>query len=201
MMQIICFSCLVNLPFPSNLQALIKQLFSIVNFDLIDPQTVTNRIFNFKLDKFYAKQAQNNNVPTYLIDSFIALNFDTYNPIKNVDGLFVLILMLLFFILFAVLVKAFAGLIRQLLEITRDLGRLFMEGGEKKKKKGTKRRKTKKVKKSRNALLESEAEEQEEKKPEDRPEGEEIENSDSKTENVEGTSLEPDKSDRCGSLE
>lgn len=95
-----------------------------MNFDLIDPSTFTEKFFNFKVERFYAKKAMSERKNSILIDSFVDLNYETYNSIKNVDGLFILILGLLAFTLIVIVVKGVILLMK------RKLNTEVLEGGE-----------------------------------------------------------------------
>lgn len=89
-LQILVFQlCLVR-NWPVNLQTTLIIVMKVLNFEFIDPKMITDEVYDFEYDKMWAEYVQ-----TYKPSDFnfhlVDLDFETFNPILNAGGLFILI--------------------------------------------------------------------------------------------------------------
>ena len=90
---------MMNLQYPANAQTFTSAIINILNVDILDPALVQDPLFEF--DENEAVMDLINDDPELLKDSMLIaqiqdLGFETFNPILNIGGIFVLILMLTF---------------------------------------------------------------------------------------------------------
>lgn len=70
-----------------------------MNFEYIDPNIITEKFYDFELDWKYAVFIQTYQPSEFYNINLVDLNFETYNPIMNSGGLFLLIVLLGIFML------------------------------------------------------------------------------------------------------
>lgn len=64
---------------------------SVLNMDIISPELTTKRIMDTKPDYSYVEFINQNKIDTVLSAQIQDIGFETFNPLLNVGGLFVLI--------------------------------------------------------------------------------------------------------------
>jgi hypothetical protein len=125
---------MMNLDYPANAEFFANTIISILNVDVLSPEYINQALFNFTSDESLM-QLLNDPNSTYsylniLIPTIQEMGFESYNAILNLQGLFVV------FILVAAeyILLAFALIILYLLEAMRKREKAQYEGGSRRNK-------------------------------------------------------------------
>lgn len=90
-LQVIIFQTMMNLIFPGNVQFFSKIIISILNAEILDPAWTTELVFDFQKDYMIVNAIDQLDIKTNLNDQIKELGFETFNPILNLGGLFIII--------------------------------------------------------------------------------------------------------------
>ena len=86
---------MLDLKKPSNVNVMINIIILVVNAELIDPDWSTAFVFDFEPDLNYVENAFAKGKTGLLSVQINELGFQSYNPVYNMGGLFVMIFVVL----------------------------------------------------------------------------------------------------------
>ena len=88
----------MNLKYPGNAQFLALQIITILNIDVLDPNLIYDLVgFDFSYEDDLMKQTEEDvSAKDYAIITQVQdMDFQSFNPIMNIGGLFVVILIII----------------------------------------------------------------------------------------------------------
>lgn len=88
---------MMNLKYPGNAAFIASQLISILNADILDPTIICNIVsLDFKVDEKLMEHIEGDPGLKKLdiLNQVKDMDFETFNPITNVGGLFIVVLLL-----------------------------------------------------------------------------------------------------------
>ena len=130
-LQVMCFMTMINQRFPANAQLFVNTIIGILNVDILNPDFLNDMLFNFDRDQQLMEILKDEKNTTYadlniLIPSLTEMGFETYNVILNLQGLFmVFILLIVEYVVLALLLP-----ILYCLEVRRRREKRMYEGGK-----------------------------------------------------------------------
>ena len=91
---------MLNVTFPANASFFSSMIITVLNVDLISPEFINEKLFDFT--PYYGlMEGFNSSNPSILLPTIQEMGFETFNPILNLQGLFLIFMVLA--ILFGVL--------------------------------------------------------------------------------------------------
>lgn len=90
-LNVICFQMMMTFKVPVNVKFFFGILLTFINADLLDPQWTTSLVFDYEPDIIFVEEAFDNSQPLILTREIYEQGFETFNPILNLGGLFVII--------------------------------------------------------------------------------------------------------------
>lgn len=82
---------MIKLLLPPNVQMFQNVLVRLINVELLDPEWTTSYVFDFDKDIELVETMQDQNTQTILGNQIINMGFETFNPILNLGGLFIIL--------------------------------------------------------------------------------------------------------------
>lgn len=117
---------MMNLNYPPNAAFMANQIISILNADILDPSFIFNAVnLNFTGDQDLVNliDAKDNYKGYNIINQIKDMEFETFNPILNVGGLFVVFMVLLLgFIIYFVISLSLMCYIRRTSDVSHEGG-------------------------------------------------------------------------------
>lgn len=89
-LQIICFMTMLNLNYPGNAITVANIFLDIFKAEVIDPQLLTD-ILNLDLEFEFEYKKQQSIKDNFFISNYDNFGFETYNPILNLGGFFLIL--------------------------------------------------------------------------------------------------------------
>jgi hypothetical protein len=89
-LQIVCFQTMMTLEYPANAQLVANKLISILNADVLNPEIITDVMFDFTSEDQLADEVNSNSTlyPYDIVAQIRDMDFESFNPIKNIGGIF-----------------------------------------------------------------------------------------------------------------
>lgn len=115
-LYLISFSMLINLNLPANVQLFTNTMFFIINADVIDPTWSTELFFNFEDDLTFVSEKITEGAPLVISKNAYGLGFEAFNPIFNIGGLFIILLILFSGMVVGASFMLLTGLYRKLIK-------------------------------------------------------------------------------------
>lgn len=66
-------------------------VYKLLNADIIDPDYTTAMVYEFQPDLQYVETARHENHKTYLTDEIYRVGIQSFNPIYNLGGIYVML--------------------------------------------------------------------------------------------------------------
>lgn len=88
---------------PANVNVTIFIIWTLINFEIIDPSISTALIFDFRIDEVYVERAREIQRQMSLQPQIYTIGFESYNPVLNLGGLYVIISLIIVQMTFIVL--------------------------------------------------------------------------------------------------
>lgn len=103
-LHIISYQLILDLNYPANIEYMMTIVYRLINADVIDPDWSTSLVYNFEPDINYVETARKLDHQTYLNNQLYRVGFETFNPVYNLGGIYV------FLILVAIQVFIYGGM-------------------------------------------------------------------------------------------
>ena len=83
---------MMNLQKPANIQILLSIIVSLLNAEILSPEWTTALVFDFESDTSFVENMFATNSEMILSRSIYDGSFEAFNPIKNLGGIYLILL-------------------------------------------------------------------------------------------------------------